>query len=122
MTSTKLKFLTVQDETAPSTSGVQPYYVGYWYDSATKRLLRGEIAGTTISNCTLPVGDPTTSAIAQVLVENVVPIDGNLDGTIDPVFSTSGNSVLVNLGVQTTGTDGASIVQPMPITILRRTT
>jgi hypothetical protein len=121
VTSTTLKFVVVQDEVAAATFGIQPYYVGYLYDSTSRRLLRGEIAGTTTTSCTLPAGDPTTTTYTQVLAENVVQIDGNGDGVVDPAFTTSGNSILINLGTSVTGGDGLQIIQNFPMTIYRRT-
>lgn len=120
VTTTKVKFLVVQDENVASTWGLQPYYVGYYYNSATKQLLRGEIAGASITNCTLPAGDPTGVTYAKVLAENVVQIDADGNGTLDPVFSTSGNSIVVNLGVQITGVKNTVVTQKMPTTIYRR--
>ena len=93
VTATTVKFLVVQDETATSTSGIQPYYVGYKYDSATKQLLRGEIPGTSITNCTPPAGDPTSSTYAKVVAENVVQIDADGNGSIDSPFVVNGNAI-----------------------------
>ncbi len=120
LTATTLKFLVVQDEAAAATAGIQPYYVGYRYDPATRRLLRGEIAGATILSCVPPTGDPTNITTAQVLAENVWPIDSDGNGVLESVFVANGNSVGVNLGIQINGGGGRSISQAMPISIFRR--
>lgn len=121
LTSSTLRFMVVQDESAAATSGLQPYYVGYWYDPGTRRLLRGEIPGTTISSCTLPAGDPASATYATVLAENVVRVDGNGDGIADAAFTASGSTINVNLGVEIAGPNGVNIVQPLPVSIMRRT-
>lgn len=121
VTSTKVKFMVAQDESTASSSGLQTYYVGYWYDSSKKQLLRGEIQSSSNTSCVIPAGDPTSSSIAKVIAENVIAIDGDGNGTVDPAFSVSGNSIAVNLGVQIDAPNGDSIVQAMPTSILRRT-
>lgn len=102
ISSTSIRFLVVEDDPSSATSGLQPYYVGYIYNSATKELRRGEIAGTTVTNCTLPAGNPTSNSISQLLAENIVPVDINDDGTDEPLFNydaTTGTLTLT-LGVE----------------------
>ena len=114
--------MVVQDDSAATTSGIQPYYVGYWYDSTTSKLYRGELSGTSITSCTLPVGDPSASPTAVVLADNVVQVDNDKNGSLDPVFAASGNNLVVNLGIRSTGGNNqTSITQPISLTILRRT-
>ena len=122
LSTTQLRFMVVQDESTASTSGLQPYYVGYRYDAATKRLLRGEIPGTTISSCTVPAGDPASSTYATVLAEHIVQVDGDGDGTVDAAFTGSASTININLGVEIEGPNGVNLVQPVPISIMRRTT
>lgn len=101
VTSTTLKFLVTQDdESAVAASGIRSYYVGYKYDSATGKLLRGEIQGSSTTSCTLPVGDPTSATYAKPLADRVVQIDADNDGTLDPLFSLSGEVLTISIGVE----------------------
>lgn len=100
VTSTTVKFLAVEDDSAASTSGLAPYYIGYKYDSATNQLLRGEIVGPTTTACTLPSGDPTSVTYAKVVARDVTQIDADHNGTLDNVFVLNGNLLTINLGIK----------------------
>ena len=100
VTSTTVKFLAVEDDSSATSSGLSPYYVGYKYDATNNQLLRGEIAAPSTTACTLPSGDPTSSTYAKVIARDVTQIDANHDGTLDTVFSMSGNLLTVNLGIK----------------------
>lgn len=120
VTSTTVRFLMTHDDaTAPS--GITSYYVGYQYDAAAKILYRGEVSGTTTVACTLPGTDPLSVGVRQVLARNVVQIDADNNGTIDPVFSFTSPRLLVNLGMQVDGPTGLSILQKVSDAIQTRT-
>lgn len=99
VSSTSVKFLVVEDDSTSSTSGLKPYYVGYSYDSTKRQLLRGEIAAPSVTACSLPAGDPTSTTYAKVIASDVNQIDADGNGSLDPVFSLSGNQLSVNLGL-----------------------
>ena len=112
VTPTTVTFLISEDDsTATSTSGIRPYFVGYSYDSAAKQLLRGEIQAPGILNCTLPSGSPTSATYAKPLAERVTQIDIDGNGTLEPIFSLSGDILSINLGVEVAGPSGSAITQ-----------
>lgn len=98
VTPTTVRFLVSHDEDGVS-SGRRIYYVGYSYDAATKTLYRGQIASTSTTTCTLPAGDPTSSSVAFPIATNVVTVDGDGNGTVDPVFAYSSGLLTFNLGL-----------------------
>jgi Tfp pilus assembly protein PilV len=120
VTSTTVRFLVAEDD-ATAVNGLHPYYVGYLYDSAQKKLLRGEITSASNTSCILPAGNPASSAVAVTLAENVVAIDSNEDGSIEPVFQLSGDELIVNLGIEVQGSDGLVMTQPITSRIYLRT-
>lgn len=111
-TATSVKFLISEDDSsAVGTAGIQPYYVGYRYDAASKQLLRGKIPIAALHSCTLPAGDPTLSPIADTVATRVVQIDVDQDGTEDPVFSLNNNILTINLGIQVQSPGGDFVTQ-----------
>ncbi|MCB0335817.1 MAG: type II secretion system protein [Bdellovibrionales bacterium] len=97
-----IRFLVAHDDES-STTGVQLYYVGYKYVSDQNRLIRGQILAPGAGSCVLPVGDPVDVLTAQMIADDVVQIDTDGDGVLDDPFSISGDSVVINLGVEVTG-------------------
>lgn len=118
---TTLRFMLAEDDSDAATAGIQPYYVGYRFDSISGTLLRGEIPGSTVTSCVVPAGDPASSAVAQTLAERVVQIDADGDGTLEPVFSLSGDVLTVNLGVQLITQSGEETTQHFVTKIYLRT-
>jgi len=115
VTATTIKFFVVEDDPgASTTSGVQAYYVGYKYDSASQQLLRGEISVNSLTNCAVPATDPTTSAYAKPLAGRVVPVDTNSDGVAEAAFVRTGSTIAVNLGVSARGAAQLSKLQKLP--------
>lgn len=108
VTSTTIKFLVTQDESESAGSGIRSYYVGYKFDSSTGELLRGEIQGASTTTCTLPVGDPTSTTYAKPLANRVVQIDADHNGTLDPIFSLSGEVLTISIGVEVPRSSGAA--------------
>jgi|GEM_PF-2759780 len=102
---TTVRFMVVHDDSSAS-NGIQPYYVGYSYNPATRQLLRGEIPGTSTANCSLPNGDPTAQSVAKVIADNVYPWDSNQDGTSEPIFYYSNGTLEVNLSITASGPKG----------------
>ncbi|MCB9029420.1 MAG: hypothetical protein H6619_00055 [Deltaproteobacteria bacterium] len=102
--STTIRFLVVHDDVS-ATSGIQPYYVGYMYDAATRRLLRGEVQGLSTTSCTLPSDDPLSGSNARVIAEKVVQVGAQ------PVFSLNGSILTVTFGVEVDGGAGLSKTQ-----------
>lgn len=115
----KVSFLVVHDDSDGS-SGIQPYHVGYVYDSANNLLLRGELEKTGYVDCTLPGGDPTASSNTSVIAENIVQIDSNGDGTDEDVFSYANGVLTINVGVEILGPDGVNLAQPFVTQIAMR--
>lgn len=120
VSSSAVKFIVVEDDSSATTSGLQPYYVGYSYDASTETLYRGEVAASSITACSIPSTDPTSAGVRQILAESVIPVDGNGDGSIDPVFEFTGSVLRVNLGVRIDGAGGTKIEQAIPAQIAIR--
>lgn len=118
-TTTTLRFLVVHEDPA-SPSGMQPYYVGYSYNAAERTLYRGEVASAALTSCTLPGTDPLNAATAQILARNIVAVDGDNDGIVDPIFSFTSPELRLNIGVQVNGPGGLSITQKVSNGILTR--
>ena len=118
VTSTSLRFLVSHDESV--SYGLHPYYVGYIYDAASRELRRGEISSVAVTNCTLPVGDPTSATYATVIARDVVQIDADGNGVLDPIFSLSGNQLTVNLKISLTGPGGWKSKQNVSARIFER--
>ena len=118
VTNNSVKFLVVHDSTA--TRGLSAYYVGYTYDASTNELLRGEIAKTSTTDCTLPGGDPTSSSIAKTIASRVVLLDRDSNGSDDPVFVLSGTGVSVNLAVEYESPSGEKVTQDVSTTVRMR--
>ncbi len=114
-----MSFLVAHDSSG-SSNGMQRYLVGYRYDPISKQLLRGAISSSGVTSCSVPSGDPTSSANAAPVARNIVRIDANGDGSLDQVFSRSGNLLSVNLGVEVTLQSGLKQVQPIATQILLR--
>lgn len=119
VTPNTVRFLITHDSST-GTSGMQIYYVGYQFDSATNTLYRGEVTGVSTTACTLPATDPLSAGTRQILARNVIAIDADNDGTIDPVFSFTSPRLQVNLGVQVTGQSGLTITQKVSDAIVSR--
>jgi hypothetical protein len=100
-----ISFLVVHDDSAAD-DGIQPYHVGYTYNSDTHQLLRGEIPGITTRSCLFPGGDPTSSQIAKVIADRVYPRDINGDGIAEPIFSYANGILDINLSVEAPGPKG----------------
>lgn len=100
-----VRFMVVHDDSSAA-NGIQPYYVGYAYNPATRQLLRGEIPGNTTSNCSVPNGDPTASNVAKVIADHVYPWDSNEDGVLEPIFYYSNGILQVNLAITASGPKG----------------
>lgn len=120
-TATSIKFLVVHDDSAAA-GGIQPYYVGYTYDAATRQLRRGEIPGVSITGCGLPAGDPVSGSYARVVADRLFPWDADKNGVADPVFSYSGGVLTVNLAVQAEGAQNFDRSQGLSTKIFARTT
>lgn len=116
-TTTTLRFLVVHDNPT-SPSGIQSYYVGYSYNPSTRILYRGEVASPAITSCTLPGADPLTAP--QILARNIVRVDGDNNGTVDPIFNFTSPELRVNMGVEVIGPGGLSITQKVSNAILAR--
>lgn len=118
-TDNTLKFIVTHDDDS-GTSGINPTYVGYIYDSDSKELRRGffEIANHNI--CTLPLSDPIDDAPTMIIAENVIPVDNNSDGTLDPIFSLNNNILSINMGYESTGAGGIILSQNLSVDILIR--
>ena len=100
-----ISFLVVHDDPS-ATDGIQPYHVGYVYDSGTHQLRRGEIPGPTTRSCTFPGGDPTSAEVAKVIADHVYPRDVNGDGLAEPIFSYANGILNINLSVEAPGPKG----------------
>lgn len=119
VSSNSIRMVSATDN-AGSSNGVDPYYVGYSYNSATQELRRGEIAMPSNLNCTLPAGDPSDSSNTYLIAERVVQIDANGDGVLEPVFSASGNQIFINLGVEATAPSGETVLQTVSTSVTTR--
>jgi Tfp pilus assembly protein PilW len=97
-----IKFLVVHDDYT-ATNGIQPYYVGYLYDSDSKTLLRGEIPAPTTTTCSIPAGDPTSQQHAKIVAQRVSPTDIDDNGVIEPIFHFSDGVLNINLEVAAFG-------------------
>ena len=117
--STSMRFLVAHDDAA-GTNGLKRYLVGYRYDSTTKQLLRGELTSTSATSCSVPSGDPTDSSNGAVIAANVVQIDADSNGSLDPVFSRSGDLVTVNLGAEVALNSKMKMTQKLSSEILLR--
>lgn len=120
VTANTIKFLVVHDDEISALSGLQPYYVGYKYDSTTGSVLRGEIPATSISACTLPAGDPTAAPYAMTIASNISPVDSNNDGLSEPFFSYLGGQLTINGGIKVVSNDGSEINQEISTQVLVR--
>lgn len=103
--SNSISFLVVHDDSTAS-DGIQPYHVGYIYDSTTHQLRRGEIPGTTTRSCSFPGGDPTSAQTAKVIADHVYPRDVNGDGVAEPIFTYANGRLDINLSVEAPGPKG----------------
>lgn len=83
-------------------------------------LYRGEVPAGSTTSCTLPGSDPLASGVKQILARNVISVDFDNDGSVDPVFSFSSPRLQVNLGIRVTGPDNVSIQQKVSDGILIR--
>jgi prepilin-type N-terminal cleavage/methylation domain-containing protein len=119
VTSTTLRFLLVHDD-ATATNGRRVLYVGYQYNSGTGQLLRGAVQAPSIMGCTLPAADPLAAGTAFVILDNVTQIDGDGNGSIDPVFALSTSVLTFNLGVTIPQRDGSNIRQKYSTKFLMR--
>jgi len=119
-TSTTIKFLVVHDDNSVS-PGIQPYYVGYSYDSINKQLLRGEVAALSTTSCGLPGPDPLSIIYSRVLADKVTTYDSNGDGLLEPVFALSNGMLTVNLAVDIKGANKSTRSQGIKTTIFTRT-
>ena len=120
-TATTVRFLVAHDDPNGS-SGTQVYYVGYEYSVTDNILYRGEIAGGSATNCTLPSGDPLATANKKILAKNVVRIDADNNGTIDDPFTRTGNQFFIKLGAQVTGSSGLTAAQKVTDSVFTRAT
>ena len=116
--STNVKFIVAHD-VSTGVNGLSRYYVGYRYDAALKQLIRGEIATATDTTCT-GSGNPTDSSNGAVVASNIVPIDADGNGTTDPVFSKSGDLVMINLGVEVNVNSKLKATQSLSTEVLLR--
>jgi hypothetical protein len=104
VTETTVKFfVAVDDGAAINTGGLQPYYVGYRYDAASRQLLRGEIAVSDLFSCNATIGDPTSAAFTRPVASNVAPVDSDNNGVVDSPFTWSAGILSVNLGTSISG-------------------
>lgn len=118
-TSNSIRFLVVHDDSS-APSGIQPYYVGYIYDVNSKQLLRGEIPGTTTTNCSLPVENPLSPDYARVVADRVSPFDQNGDGITEPPFYFANGTLTINLSIEVDGQNGAKRSQGISTRIYAR--
>ena len=120
VTSTTVRFLVTEDDPA-APSGMTSYLVGYRYDPSTRRLIRGEIPRSSFTSCALPAGDPTDGTNGRTIAENVVAVDGDNNGSVDPVFVLSGNRLTVNLGVRVAVDNDRVVLQSQDTRVYFRT-
>ena len=119
-TGTTIRFLVVHDD--PSViPGIQPYYVGYSYNSSTNQLYRGEVPGVTVTSCALPTEDPLSESYARVVAERVYPYDSNGDGIAEPIFAYNSGTLTINLAVEVEAPNGESRTQGISTRIYTRT-
>lgn len=116
--STNVKFIVAHD-VSTGTNGLSRYYVGYRYDATLKQLIRGEIATATDTTCT-GSGNPTDSSNGAVIASNIVPVDADGNGTVDDVFSKSGDLVTINLGVEVNVNSKLKATQTLSTEVLLR--
>jgi hypothetical protein len=122
VSSTSVRFLVVEDDsTATTTSGIKPYYVGYSFNAATGELLRGEIAASSVTSCSVPAGNPSAAPTARLLAKNVVRVDNDGNGSLDSPFSISGDTLTVSLGIETDPHGDRAVNQDFTTKILLRT-
>ena len=114
-----MSFLVVHDD-GSGANGLRAYHVGYVYDAGTKELRRGQIAASASGSCVLPGGDPTSSSTAQVLAKDIVRIDTDGDGVLEPAFSYSEPKLTLNLGIEIEGAGGVTVTQPINTEIVAR--
>jgi hypothetical protein len=103
-----------------SSNGVNAYYVGYSFNAATGELLRGQVPAVSVTTCTVPAQDPTSSTYASTIAKNVVQIDADSNGSLDPVFAASGNGLLIRLGVEADSNDHREVRQELTLELARR--
>lgn len=116
--STEIRFIVAHDA-ASGTNGLSRYYVGYRYDATTKQLIRGEIATASATTCS-GSGNPTDASNGAVVASNIVRIDADGNGTIDPIFSRAGDLVTINLGVEVKVNSKLTATQSLSTEVLLR--
>lgn len=116
VSNTSISFVVVHDDSS-SSRGLKAYYVGYNYDPAEKKLLRGEIEKSSTTDCMLPAGDPTSTSVAKTIASRVVQLDRNSDGTDDPIFVATGSGVSINLAVEYESPSGEKVTQDVSTTV-----
>lgn len=119
VTPTTVRFLVMHDNAA-APNGREVNYVGYSYDPATRRLFRGSVPSTNQTGCTLPPNDPLNEANRFVLATNIVRIDGDGNGTIDPMFSLSNGVLNINMGISIGQVEGSPVTQSITSRIFVR--
>lgn len=110
--SNTIEFLLSHDDQA-GVGGVTPYYIGYKYEPALGRLSRGEVTATSTSACIVPVADPLSIDNLSPIANNVVQVDFNNDGTLEPIFSLAGSVITITLGIEVKGIGDQLVTQPM---------
>jgi prepilin-type N-terminal cleavage/methylation domain-containing protein len=117
--STSISFLVAHDATSGS-NGLARYLVGYRYDSNLKQIIRGTLASSSATTCSVPSGDPTDASNGMVVASNIVQVDADGNGSLDPIFSKSGDLVTVTLGARVTINSSLSTTQNLSSEILLR--
>lgn len=118
-TSTSINFIAAHDDTS-GVNGLARYMVGYRYDSAKKQLIRGEVSTSSASSCTAS-GNPTDSSNGATVASNIVQVDADNNGTIDPMFSKSGDLITITLGVEVAISSSFKSTQILSSEVLLRT-
>lgn len=107
----------VSHDSASGTQGRESYLVGYQYVEATRELLRGEVELSTHSCGEVPGVDPLGASVAQTIARNIVRIDSDGNGQLDPVFERDGSLLLVNLGLEVVTPDSGRTNLPLPMSV-----
>ena len=118
-TATSVTFLVVHDSTTGG-NGLDSKFVGYEYDAVNSALRRGEVSSASSSSCAVPAADPLAAGNSSPIALNVVQVDYDDNGTDEPIFSVSGNTLTITYGVSVLGSDKQQKVQKFQTSILLR--
>lgn len=107
----------VSHDSTSGDQGRESYLVGYRYVEATRELLRGEVELSTHTCGEVPGVDPLGVTVAQTIARNMVRIDTDNNGELDPIFERNGSLLLVNLGLEVSTPNAGRTELPLPISI-----